>query len=625
MTKLSPLLLLLALLTPSARATVVSGQVTDPGGAPLFDVDLDFIDTATGMVVPTPNDNTDVLGYYAVDVPPGTYDVQFEPQPGERWVQHEEPGVVVGATPVTLDQVLQPGFLVRARIVDPDGLPIDRARLDVTDPVSGVQVYSNLDRAGPDGIVQPVVPNGTWDLKFDGPVGSPYLPVIRLGERIDADRDYGDVALVRAFEVSGRVVGTDGPPVASAQVSAVDAITGLPPEGFPEDGANALGEYALYLPAGSYRFDVRAPFDSPYAARSFFGIVVDGALVLPDLPLDRAALLSGRVVDERSVPVAAADLDFDETHTGLRLPTIQDDTDPMGGWSVVVPLETWDVSVDPPVGSSFVAVRRTGVVVDGDRTLPDLVLLDGTELSARVLAPGGAPAQGVKVGVSDAATGDELELWDDRTDAAGLVTVWVPAGTWTVTFRPPRDSGWGQAVRTGVVVAGATDLGDVALAASVTPTVASVLPSSGPEEGGTLVTVTGTGFEDGARVYLDGRPLADVACLGPAMLQGTTLSHHRGAVDVEVVNPGAGPVVLAGGYAYQGGGAGPVLRLRREGPFGNDLLLEWSADRGPGYAVYRSDSPTDFRAAQLVKQTGRLSWRDEGATDRPGLEFYVVH
>lgn len=607
-----------------AAAVVVSGQVTSPGGAPLADVDLDFKDVATGAVLPTVNDNTDLLGFYAVDVPPGTYDIQYEPAAGERFVAHEALAVVVGATPLVLDEVLEPGFLLTARIVDESHQPIAGGKLDVRDPM-GVLLFSPHDRAGADGLVSPVVPAGTWELKYSGPVGGIYLPVLDPPVLVSADRDAGDVVLPLAFSVTGRVVGADGPPLASARVVAVDLSTGLPAEGAGDVRSNSLGIFELRLPPGDHRLDVTPAFGDPYEPRSFHGLQVAGIRELPDLPLDRAGIVDGRVIDQRAAAVEAADLDFDETHSGRRLPTIQDDSDVFGRWQVVLPFETWDVSVDPPPLSALVAADLQDVIVDSDRTLPDLVLLDGVGLSARVLGPGGAPAEGVNVDVRDSATGLALELYDDKTDAAGRVTVFVPPGTWNVAFRPPALSGWALARRDAVAVSAARDLGDVSLAAAVPASVAAVSPVNGPELGGTLVSISGSGFADGARVLLDGRALKGVVRLDASTLQGTTRAHHRGAVTVEVVNPGAAAAALAEGFTYERGGDEPLLRLRKDGPFRNDVLLEWTAVGGPGWSVYSSDSPRDFGRDRLVRETGRQRWRQEGGGERPGLDFYVVH
>ena len=74
-------------------ATIVSGRVTDDAGAGVFDVDLDFIDRSTGESIPLANDDTDILGFYAVSVPTGDYDVRFKPAPGVAITAHEERGV----------------------------------------------------------------------------------------------------------------------------------------------------------------------------------------------------------------------------------------------------------------------------------------------------------------------------------------------------------------------------------------------------------------------------------------------------------------------------------------------------------------------------------------------------
>jgi len=616
-------LLLLSAAVP-AQATVVSGQVTDPGGNPIPTVDLDFKDLATGLVVPTPNDDTDLLGFYAVDVPPGTYDIQYEPAAGDRFVAFEDQAVVIGATPQVLDQTLEPGFLVTARIVDPGLLPVDGGRLDVRD-LAGNTLFSHLDRAGADGRVNPIVPAGTWDFKFSPAAPGSLLPVTEAGFVISADHDFGDVVLPLAFSATGRVVGSDGPPLDGARVEAIDVTTGLLADGLADVRSDATGRFELQVPPGDYRLDVSPAFGAAYQARGFHGLNIAGITTLPDLPLDRAAIVDGRVIDQRGRAVEAADLDFDESASGTRFVTVQDDTDPNGSWQVVLPFETYDVSVDPPLGSTYAPAELEDVVIDGDRTLPDLVLLDGFALSARVLDPGGLPAAGVNVDVRDAATGVSLALDGDRTDVSGRVTIFVPPGTWNLRFRPPALSGWGLARRDAVPVSGDTDLGDVMLPAAAAATASGISPINGPEAGGTLVLVTGSGFVDGARVLLDGQRLKGVVVLDASTIQGTTRAHHRGWVGVEVVNPGASPSGLPVAFSYEPGVSDPLLLLRREGPFGNDLMLEWSDAGRASFSVYRSDSPWSFGRDRLVHETGRRQWRDEGGILQPGLLFYVVH
>jgi len=104
----------LALAQP-ASATVVSGQVTLAGSSGLSNVDLDFIDRNTGQSIPLTNDDTDLLGFYAIVVPTGDYDVRFKPPQGTAVAADELRGVRVESAAMTLNVALLPGSFVTGR------------------------------------------------------------------------------------------------------------------------------------------------------------------------------------------------------------------------------------------------------------------------------------------------------------------------------------------------------------------------------------------------------------------------------------------------------------------------------------------------------------------------------
>jgi hypothetical protein len=89
------------------------------------------------------------------------------------------------------------------------------------------------------------------------------------------------------------------------------------------------------------------------------------------------------------------------------------------------------------------------------------------------------------------------------------------------------------------------------------PVIASITPNLGPTSGGQSVTITGTGFVNGATVLIGG-----AACLGPTVGAGgtsltcTTGAHAASTVDVEVKNPDNQMSTLPSGYTYQEGGCG---------------------------------------------------------------------
>lgn len=88
------------------------------------------------------------------------------------------------------------------------------------------------------------------------------------------------------------------------------------------------------------------------------------------------------------------------------------------------------------------------------------------------------------------------------------------------------------------------------------PAVESVTPRSGPQAGGTRVTIAGTGFVAGAELKLGGGAASDVNILSPTSITAKTPPHSAGTVDVEVVNPDDQAGSLIAGFTYEGDGGG---------------------------------------------------------------------
>jgi hypothetical protein len=82
------------------------------------------------------------------------------------------------------------------------------------------------------------------------------------------------------------------------------------------------------------------------------------------------------------------------------------------------------------------------------------------------------------------------------------------------------------------------------------PTIISLLPTSGPEAGGTLVTVWGTNFLAGATVSFGGVAAASVTVTSATQLGAVTPPHATGVVDVRVTNPDDQFATLVGAFTY---------------------------------------------------------------------------
>jgi hypothetical protein len=82
------------------------------------------------------------------------------------------------------------------------------------------------------------------------------------------------------------------------------------------------------------------------------------------------------------------------------------------------------------------------------------------------------------------------------------------------------------------------------------PTVTSVAPVSGSINGGTSITITGTGFVSGATVTVGGTAATGVSVVNATTITATTAAHAAGAVDVTVTNADTQSGTKTGAFTY---------------------------------------------------------------------------
>jgi hypothetical protein len=82
------------------------------------------------------------------------------------------------------------------------------------------------------------------------------------------------------------------------------------------------------------------------------------------------------------------------------------------------------------------------------------------------------------------------------------------------------------------------------------PTVSAVSPTAGSTDGGTAVTITGTGFLSGAVVEFGGILATNVVVVNSTSITATTPPHTAGSVDVIVTNTDSQSGTLTGGFVY---------------------------------------------------------------------------
>ncbi len=93
------------------------------------------------------------------------------------------------------------------------------------------------------------------------------------------------------------------------------------------------------------------------------------------------------------------------------------------------------------------------------------------------------------------------------------------------------------------------------------PSIVSIIPTSGPDTGGTFVTISGTGFVDGAEITIDNVNATDVNFINDATITAVTPAHAAGTHDVTIINPDSQFATLPLAFSFitptsSGGGGG---------------------------------------------------------------------
>lgn len=82
--------------------------------------------------------------------------------------------------------------------------------------------------------------------------------------------------------------------------------------------------------------------------------------------------------------------------------------------------------------------------------------------------------------------------------------------------------------------------------------ISNVRPGSGTPNGGTIVSITGTGFESNAAILFGGTPGTDVSISADGTLgQATAPAHAAGVVDVEVANPDGTSATASSAFTFR--------------------------------------------------------------------------
>ena len=456
-------------LATRASGANLTGVVHDNFGIGVANVNLDAIDQCTGASVFLSNDLTASDGSFSIALPNGTYDLHFNPPAGSTLAAGDLQAVVV-TTNASLGTIsLVQGRLVSGMVLTPTFSPAAGMGLKFIDAATEHRVFLTKGSTDAAGNWSVRVPPGTWNVDFRPPAGSPFADGERLGLVVGGSDISGlSDFLKTGFAVTGHVQNAASVALAEVDLSAFDKCTGNEVPN-AHDNTDAAGNFSIVMPAGTYTFTVAPPFCTPSEATRLVDVVVSGPASLGTFTLRNAVTVSGVVHNpDGSAMVDARVKFFDVTLPGIpRQGTARDHTSASGAFAIEVPPGTYDINVEPPVGSTARVIHLPSVAIAGAANLGTLTALAGVAISSHVQGPAAQPVENVNVNVVDHATRVSQHLTHDATDAAGNYRVVVAPGTYDVQYGPPACNGLAPATVDSVVINATTTLPTTSLVTGI--------------------------------------------------------------------------------------------------------------------------------------------------------------
>ena len=200
-------------------------------------------------------------------------------------------------------------------------------------------------------------------------------------------------------------------------------------------------------------------------------------------------------------------------------------TTPAGSSGIYSVMVSGVLTAIKPSGFAYVApISTSGVApTSGSNAGGTAITVTGTGfVTGAVVSVGGSACTGVTV------------------VSATSITCTAPAGT----------VGARDVVVTNTDTGASTLTGAYTYIAISTPTITTVVPTSGSSAGGTAITITGTGFVVGAAVSVGGAVCTGVTVVSATSITCTTPAGTVGARDVVVTNADTGAATQTGGFTY---------------------------------------------------------------------------
>lgn len=341
----------LLLIGTLASADAITGRVVNASGAGVAGVDIDFVRVGGGGNPHELNDGTDANGNFFTTVDPGIYEVRFfAPAPPTTTLL---PGRL---TPVSISGTVNLGTItlvngvsIAGTVQNSAGQPVGGVKINTYNASTNELLLSKNDVTSAFGTFLMAVPKNTplrAEFLTNGVIGQVLVPREILGT-LPGNTNMGVLTLQSGFHVTGTVRRENGTPVSGADIDAVEIATNQTVF-TPNDNTNAVGNFDVVVPAGTFELDVIRPTGQVLVGVEVLNLNIAAPTNVGILTMRNGVFLSGTVRTPAGVPVEGADVNAIEVFTGLPLALGADNTNAAGTYSVVVPLTTMHVTFSPP-------------------------------------------------------------------------------------------------------------------------------------------------------------------------------------------------------------------------------------------------------------------------------------
>lgn len=289
----------------------------------------------------------------------------------------------------------------------------------------------------------------------------------------------GTVTLLSGARISGTVTTAAGAPVNACNMSAY-SLAGTKYH-TPNDSTNVTGNWSIVVPIGTILLRTTPPAVTSLVTEQQ-QVVVSGTANLGTNILEQGYVVTGNVVDSvTALPIASARFAATNALTGqdVYLP-VTAITNAFGAFSLLLPRAFIDLEVTSPTTNPHAAKEVLGIPVVSSFSLGQVRVDRGVVVTGTVTGPSG-PVAGADI---DVFTTDGYKLFtpNDNTNASGVFSVVIPAGTYTFTVEPLVSSGLVGTRTAPTTVSLNGSIGTITLAAGVPLTIAVTTPT-GPVAG----------------------------------------------------------------------------------------------------------------------------------------------